>query len=158
MYYFGNAVLAFVCFEYIENLEKWSDHVVLHSLGGPDQLPQPYSFHMHNLPLCAGGMKGANGFVFPNLDTSEAAKLVWGKCRGPTSGSFTRWTDTDWVFSGLTRIPGSASLSARCPAEPPSPNWLNGINNSSCLKGYCGDQMRSCTEEAAQAWYEPGAQ
>lgn len=52
--------------------------MVLHSLGGPDMLPQSYSFHMHNLPLCAGGMKGANGFVFPNLDNYEAAKLVWG--------------------------------------------------------------------------------
>ena len=31
------------------------------SLGGPDKLPQSYSFHMHNLPLSAGGMKGANG-------------------------------------------------------------------------------------------------
>lgn len=63
--------------------------MVLHSLGGPDKLPQSYSFHMINLPLGAGGMKGANGFVFPNLDTYEVAKLVWGKCRGPASASFT---------------------------------------------------------------------
>lgn len=24
-----------------------------------------YSFHKHNLPVCAGGMKGASGFSFP---------------------------------------------------------------------------------------------